>query len=208
MSTSDGDLVNGPSANTDSNGGIQSLRSSLYSLALSVNTILPQYSISNSSSGYDIETPASFEQDIRGETYRFQVLSEQSPSSRQQSHNNYSRSSFQSDRTARPPRYSTISTSYQSAEPRNQDLTVQHYEHSFFIQSKKPWATAFMFTPKSIPGMSQPPQTTPKIPVIYGEEPVLGMLELDIDSPKAIEQIAISVCPLAGSDFQTETELI
>lgn len=169
-----------------SNEGTQTLRSSIYSLALSANTILPQYSASTE----EIECPVSFEQDIRGETYRFQVLSEQRP----QSHNSVSRSSFQSDRTVRPPRYSTISTSYQSVEPPNEDpLTVQHYEHAFSVQSKKPWATVYMFTPKTISGMPKTSQTRPNVPAIYGQEPVLGMLELDIDTPKAIEQITISV---------------
>ncbi|KAH9487330.1 hypothetical protein JR316_0001403 [Psilocybe cubensis] len=164
-----------------------SLRSSVYSVALSINTILPQYS----DSAEEADAPSSFEQDIRGKTLRFQVLSAQRPQYRTRA----SRSSFQSDRTVLPPRYSTISTSHPTVEQPNEDsLVVQHYEHAFSVQSKKPWATVYLFTPKTMPGMPKSSQTTLRVPVIYGQEPVLGMLELDIDSPKGIiEQITVAL---------------
>ncbi|KDR78626.1 hypothetical protein GALMADRAFT_1258921 [Galerina marginata CBS 339.88] len=95
-----------------------------------------------------------------------------------------------------PPRYSLISRRLSSQSLPNdiqEDVGRSHIEHLFPIRDNKPWATLLTFTPKSVPGLIQEPRPKSKLPRFLGSEPILGMVELDLESARTIQQITITL---------------
>ncbi|KAF8165885.1 hypothetical protein B0H34DRAFT_254666 [Crassisporium funariophilum] len=90
-----------------------------------------------------------------------------------------------------PPHYSRIlgsssSTLFEVGE-------VRHFEHSFPIKGNKPWATLHTFSRESIPGTIGGFKAKPRIPRIWGSEPVAGLLELNLEDSQIIQQIKITI---------------
>ncbi|KAF8165884.1 hypothetical protein B0H34DRAFT_690813 [Crassisporium funariophilum] len=90
-----------------------------------------------------------------------------------------------------PPRYSTL-----PALPNTPDISigeVLHFEHSFPINSNKLWATLHTFSRQSIPGTIGGAQARPKLPRVWGSEPVAGLLELNLERSQTIQQIRLTI---------------
>jgi len=144
-------------------------RASVLSFA-SVNTVLPQYNAVDDSS-----------------------LDDQSV-----------RSSPIASLTEAPPRYSPRDSSLvtnhspvessESVPCRSPDLELLHgFKYSYPIKSDKPWATLHLYTRHAEPGNSKPLKSRPKVPRLWGCDPVVGTLELELDVPQTIQHIKIMV---------------
>ncbi|KDR84281.1 hypothetical protein GALMADRAFT_237009 [Galerina marginata CBS 339.88] len=92
-----------------------------------------------------------------------------------------------------PPRYSTISTLPVSLTGGLQNGSSPHFEHAFVIPDANPWATLRIFTQESIAGLLDSPRSKPEYPLFYGDGPVMGVLELELESPRTIRQITVSI---------------
>ena len=144
---------------------------SVLSLA-SVNTILPQYNAVDDSSLGD--------QSVRSSP--IDSLTEAPP---QYSHIN--------------PRNSVLLTNHIPVESssvpcRSPDLEIlQGFKYSYPIKSDKPWAILHLYTRDAEPGNSRPLKSRPKVPRLWGCDPVVGTLELELGVPQTIQHIKIMV---------------
>lgn len=66
-----------------------------------------------------------------------------------------------------------------------------HYQYS--VSVNQAWATLHLHTRDSVPGNATPFPIQPKVPRVWGCDPIAGVLELDLDSPRSIQQIQIIV---------------
>ena len=105
-------------------------------------------------------------------------------SSRPPSWNSSSDPRFRNTIVGEPPSYTSTSVEGE-------------FRYSFPIRPTKPWATLHLRTRDAVPGNMTPLLTQPRVPRFWSCDPIMGTLELDLDSPQAIQQINVSVC----SDF-------
>ena len=89
---------------------------------------------------------------------------------------------FQSDTTIEPPSYGP-STSFEG-----------EFRYSFPIRPKNPWATLHLRTRNAEPGNTAPLHAQPRVPRVWSCDPIMGTLELDLDSTQTIHHITITVC--------------
>ncbi|KDR78631.1 hypothetical protein GALMADRAFT_223891 [Galerina marginata CBS 339.88] len=102
-----------------------------------------------------------------------------------------------------PPRYSLLSPRSSAivtpsclGNNHDNDLRVSGIKHSFPIRTNKPWATLSTYSPRSVPGLIQDERAKSKdskLPRFLGSVPMLGTVELDLESSQTIQQISITV---------------
>lgn len=108
--------------------------------------------------------------------------------------------------TEAPPRYSHINprnsvlltnhipVESRSVPRRSPDLEILHgFKYSYPIKSDKPWAILHLYTRDAEPGNSKPLRSRPKVPRLWGCDPVVGTLELELGVPQTIQHIKILV---------------
>ena len=87
------------------------------------------------------------------------------------------------------PRHSTILT----WTPESASAYNHEFEYRYPIRPHKPWATLSLRTRDSVPGNPRPTQNQPKIPHIWGCDPIVGVIELDLESPQNFQEIKLVV---------------
>ena len=106
------------------------------------------------------------------------------------------------DASSRPPSRNTQTSSsdprfrHDTSEPPSYTSVTSvegEFRYSFPIRPKKPWATLHLRTRDAVPGNIKPLLTQTRVPRVWSCDPITGTLELDLDSPQAIQQIGISV---------------
>jgi len=161
---------------------------SLLSLS-SVRSLLPQYSVddtlgaSTSSPNTETTTPGNRES-----------LS-------------FAPSSWNSNMTSaiEPPRYSTLNPRHSSMLSSRRGSTSTRFEvdgdpqaHEFRylypIRPKNPWATLHLHTRDPTPGThSKSLRNKPRVPRFWSCDPIMGIVQLDLDTPQNIQLISITV---------------
>lgn len=98
---------------------------------------------------------------------------------------------------AAPPRYSMVHLPQSSSGSDSTGSTLgdppHQFQYSYPIRSKKPWATLHLSTQNAIQGNPKPLKSRPGVPRLWSCDPVVGSLELNLESPQNIQQISISV---------------
>jgi len=99
-----------------------------------------------------------------------------------------------------PPRYSAIHPITLAPPPvesssfhDDAEAVMRSNRFQYTYRSTKPWARLLLYSPEAVPGDPRPLQGQPKVPQIWGRELFTGRIELDLDSPLAIQQINIIV---------------
>ena len=166
-----------------SNSGLRSLFSRFSGISIAtVDTALPQYS--PVSDGEGMQDPPAFDSDFPSPIT--EVGETGGPSSPPYEENWASSTPL----VLNPrPRHSTILTwTPQLASSHNHE-----FEYRYPIRPHKPWATLCLRTRDSVPGNPRPTQNQPKIPHIWGCDPISGLVELDLDSPQTFQEIKLVV---------------
>lgn len=100
-----------------------------------------------------------------------------------------------------PPRYSAIHPITLAPPPAESSSfhdhaeagTQSYHQYIYPIKSTNPWARLLLYSREAIPGDPRPLQGQPKVPRIWGCEPITGRIELDLESPLTIQQINVIV---------------
>ena len=148
-----------------------------------VDTMLPQYSAVSNGENV-LQDPPAFDSVASPITDVGETGSASSPPYEENLD-----SSSSAQQVVSNPRHSMMLT----WTPETSSSYDHEFEYRYPIRIHKPWATLCLRTRDSVPGNPRPTQNQPKIPHIWGCDPITGVVELDLDSPQTFQEIKLVV---------------